>query len=91
MVALPAAELRQEFLDQHCDVLGPLAQGGQFDPDYVQPVVEVLAEAAGSDGSLQVLVGCRDDPHVHPPALVGPDGHDLSLLDHVQQLGLGLE
>ena len=37
---------REEALDQHRDVLAPLAQRGHVERDHVQPVEEVLAEAA---------------------------------------------
>jgi len=39
----------------------PLAQGRHRDPDHVQPVIQILAELAGSDGLLQVAIAGGDD------------------------------
>ena len=57
----------------------------------VQPIVEVLAEAALGHLLGQVAVGGRDDAHVHPRRPLGADRVDLALLQRAQQLDLHVE
>src|SRR5438874_5492238 len=82
---------REEVLDEDRHVLHPLAERGQHDRDDVQPVVEILAEAAAPHLALEVLVGRRDDADVHPDGAVAADALELALLQHAQDLGLRLE
>ncbi len=88
-VLLPV--LLEEVLHQQRDVVLALAQRRQVHGDDVQPVVEVLAEAALVDHRAQVDVGRRDDAHVDLDRLDAAEAHELALLDHAQQLGLRLE
>ena len=76
--------------DQRRDVVLPLAQRRQVDVDDVQPVVEVLAEAALVHHLLEVAVGGRDDARVDADRLHAAEPHELALLHHAQQLGLRL-
>ena len=80
--------LRQEVLDEERDVRAPLAQRGQRDRDHVEPVEEVLAEAALAHLLLEVAVGGRHDPHVDRHRLGAADAQDLPLLQDAQQLHL---
>ena len=57
-------ERREEVAGQRAQVLGPLAERRQLDRHHVEPVVEVLAEAARRDRVLEVAVRGRDDAHV---------------------------
>ena len=43
--------------------------GGELDRDHVEPVVEILAEAALGDRALEVAVGGGDDAHVDADGL----------------------
>ena len=79
------------MLDEERHVLHPLAERGQHDRDDVQPVVEILAEAAALHLALEVLVGRCDDADVHPDGAVAADALELALLQHAQDLGLRLE
>ena len=58
------AELREHVLGERHDVLGARAQRRQIEVDDVEPVVEVLAEAAVGEHRLEVLVRRGDDAHV---------------------------
>jgi hypothetical protein len=75
-------------LAQRRQVIAALAQGRHQDLDHVQPVVQVLAEAAGLHVGGQVLVGGADHAHVHRLFLGGAERAHLPLLDGAQQLGL---
>ena len=79
---------RQEVLGQRQDVLGAVAQRRQVDVDDVQPVEQVLAEAAVRQALFQILVGGGDDAHVDLLAARRPQRPDLALLQDAQQLGL---
>ena len=57
-------EAAQEALGQGEQILGTLAQGRQVDPDHVETKVEILAEAAGGDLLVEVLVRRRHDASV---------------------------
>ena len=80
--------LLEEVHGQQRDVLGPLAQRGQVDPDHVEPVEQVGAESALLDLILQDLVGGRDDPDVDLERLRPADALELPGLEHAEQLGL---
>ena len=84
-------ELLQEMAGQQLDVLAPLAQRGQVQRHDVDPVEQVLAEAARADQGGQVLVGGGDDAHVHRDALGPADPLEGAFLDHPQDLGLGFQ
>ena len=54
----------------------------------VEPIVQVLAEAALADQLFQVLVRGRDDAHVDLHRLAGADALEGHFLQDAQQLGL---
>ena len=80
--------LRDEVIDEHRDVLAPLAQRRNVDRDDVQPVVEILLEPAVGDHLPQVAVGRGDHPHVDLLRALGAERLELALLQHAQQLRL---
>src|SRR5207244_5825946 len=59
--------------------------------DDAEAVVEILAEAAGPHGGLEVLVGGGDEADVDADGGVAPDALDLLLLARAEQLRLGVE
>ena len=73
------------------NVLAPLAQRWHGDREDVQPVVEVLAEAALADLVLELAVGRGDQPHVHLDRPVAADALELALLEHPQELRLQVQ
>jgi hypothetical protein len=83
--------LLQERARQHRDVLAPLAQRRQAQADHVQPVEQVLAEAAGAHALLEVLVRRRDHAHVALQGLVATDAVELAVRQHAQQPRLQVE
>ena len=70
------------------DVAPPLAQGRDAQGDHVQPVVEVLAEAAARGRIAEIDLGRRDHAQVEPPPFVGAERLDLAGLEHAQELDL---
>ena len=80
----------QEVVHQQRDVLAPLAQRRKLNRDDVQPVVEVLAEAALAHHGGQVGIGCGQDAHIGPDRFRPAQTHEGAFLDHTQQLGLRL-
>lgn len=81
----------EEVAGQKRDVPAALPQRRQVDGHHAQPVVEVLAEPALLDETLQPLVARRHQPHVHRDILVAADPGDLPLLQSPQELGLQIE
>src|SRR5437660_5133036 len=47
-----------QILDEQRDVVGSVAERGDFDGKDIQPVVKVLAELSLRDGALQVAIAC---------------------------------
>ena len=76
------------MLGEHADVLAALAQRRHGDRDDVEPIVEVLAEAALADQGCQVAVGGRDHAYVDRRRLGGAEPPDLAALERAQQLDL---
>src|SRR5712691_9087382 len=62
--AVLGREQRDEVLDEGGEVLFPLPEGRHLDGDDGEPVEEILAEAAGRDLLLEVLVGGGEHAHV---------------------------
>ena len=76
------------MIDQERDVFQPLAQGGHFDRDDVEPVEEVFAEPAGGDGLGEIHVGGGDDAAVGLDRVGAADALEPAVLEHAQELGL---
>src|SRR5947208_3606964 len=67
-----------QILDEQGDVVGSVAERGDFDGKDIQPVVKVLAELSLRDGALQVAIACGQDAHVHGKRPVASDPLELS-------------
>src|SRR5262249_25235137 len=65
-----------------------LAQGRHDDLDHVQPIVEVVAKAAGRHGLFQVLVGGGQDPHIDLDGGAASQAGELAVLEDMQELAL---
>ena len=81
----------EQMAGKRRDVALPVAQRRDRDVDDVEPVIEVLAEAAGGDLLAEAPVGRGDDAHVDGERAGAADALDFAGLDRAQQLGLGLE
>src|SRR5262249_39999175 len=87
-LALLGGEASEEMPDQFGDILRPLGEGRDADREYVQPIEQILAEAAGFHIGDEVAVGGGDDPHVDLYRPARADRLDLVSLDRAQQLHL---
>src|SRR5262249_661221 len=77
-----------EVRDQRRNVVLALAERRHHDAHYVEPVEEVLAEAAALYYGLEVLVGRGDHPDADGMGLGRADRPDFLLLQDAQELGL---
>ena len=91
LLVQPLVVLLDEVQGEGGDVGCAVAQRGQADGDHREPVVEVLAEAAGLDLGVEVPVGGGNQPHVHPCGLDAADPLELTLLEGAEQLHLHLD
>jgi hypothetical protein len=83
----------QKKVRQQQDIRFALPQRRHVDGKHVQPVIQVAAEGILLHGLLQVLVGGRDDAHVHLEGPVPADPLEFPLLQNAQQphLHVGLD
>src|SRR4029077_9314028 len=65
-----------------------LAQRGQQNGYHINAVIEVLAEAPGSDHFLEVFVGGGNEPEIDFLGRLAPDTRHRPILQHAQQLAL---
>jgi hypothetical protein len=83
--ASPNTPLRSCSLDEdtheRLDLVQALAQGGDLEPDAVQPEVEVLAKRSVLDHGVEVAVRCSHEANVDPHVGRGPDAADPLGLD----------
>ena len=85
-----AAELREERVREQRNVDGALAQRRQHDADRVDPIEEVVAEAAVAHRRREVLVRRGDDARVHLDLLRPAHAEKGALLECAEQLPLHL-
>ena len=83
-----AVHAAEEVVHQQGDVVDPLAERRNADRQHVEPVEQVLAEAAGGGQRFQVLVGGGDEADVGVDRGVAADALELLFLQQPQQLGL---
>ena len=70
-------------------VLAPPPQRRNADREHVQPIEQILAEAALAHQLDEVAVGGGNDAHVNLDGLASADRIDLAMLDGAQELRLG--
>src|SRR5205814_8569297 len=87
-LSAPLEELLREMLDQFEDIVTPLPERRNGERDYLQPEVQVLAKCAGPHGTLEVVIGRRNDAHVGSNHLVAANALDLLGLDRAKQFRL---
>ena len=78
-----------KLLEQEHHVAAPLAQGGHLDGNRVQPIKQILAEAAVTDGLRHVDVRGRHDAHISLAHVTRPHTDVFPRLQHTQQTSLG--
>jgi hypothetical protein len=81
-------ELRDKLPYHARDDAGPLAQGRQAEAHYVQPIVQILTESAGSHLGLQDAIRRGNHAGADRLRFVAADRLKHSFIDGTQQLGL---
>src|SRR5579862_18793 len=81
----------QKEIDQQRNIFSALAEGREFDGDYVQPIKKIFAEATIAYSLAQVYVGGGDDAHVHLYFLHSTEMHELAILQDTKYLGLRVQ
>src|ERR1700687_1570580 len=79
------------MFDERGNVFAAVAQRGQLDAEYVEPVKKIGAERTLIDHVFEILVGGGHAPKVDFDNLIAADTGDLALLQYAQQIGLGLQ
>src|SRR5690606_14502844 len=71
-------------------VVPAIAERGDLDLEHIEPIVEVLAEPARGDRSLEIGVRGREHPNIAAQRLAAADPLEAALLQDPQELDLGL-
>ena len=79
---------RQEVVGEDRDFFTALTQRRHLDRHDVQPEEEILAELTVRHRALEVAVGGGDDPDVDVHVVLAAEPRELTVLEHLQQLGL---
>ena len=66
----------------------PVAERWDSELDHLQPVIQVLAEVPVPHHLLEVAVGGGEDAHVGVNRTIASKARELTVLQHVQDLGL---
>jgi hypothetical protein len=82
------AELRTEVLGQERNVSRPFAQGRHADREYVQAVVQILAERAVRDQFIEIHVCRGDQAEINRHGMRTAHAVNDAFLEHPQQLDL---
>src|SRR5690606_32472687 len=86
--ALLFARAIDEVLDEHGDVIPPLAEGRDDDRHHVEAEEEVVTEPPGLDLPFELLVGGGDDTDIDLDRALAADGGDEPLLQDAEDLRL---
>jgi hypothetical protein len=82
------AELAHEMIGKEQHVLAPLAERGQMNPEHRDTIVQVFAEPALGDRTLEVAVGGGNETDVGLERRSAADPLVLPFLQDAKQLGL---
>src|ERR1700722_9899508 len=83
-----AGEHIHKMLDQQWQILSPLTQRRHRDGEDVQAIKQIFPELTFRYHLSQIVMGCRDQPHVGMDGLPAPQALELMLLYNAQQLRL---
>src|SRR5271163_2472117 len=74
--------------EQRGDVFPAIAERGQLEMNYVQAVVQILAEAALADQRQELNVGCSNDADINFELFRAAEAHEFALLNDAEKFGL---
>src|SRR5439155_9502716 len=78
----------EKLVRQVEDAISSLPEGRQGDPEFIQTVIDILAEPASPHLSVEGDIGGGDDSHIHADRPLAAEWLDLSLLQRTQELRL---
>src|SRR5262245_46538954 len=78
----------QKMLREQGDIFSSFTERRKVQGNDIDPVIQILAELSFADELFEILVGSRDDTHVHFNGLYPTDSCEFPLLKDPQQLGL---
>ena len=81
----------EEVAGEDGDIGFDFAEGGGFEADDVEAVVEVLAEIAIPDGAFEVAISCGDNADIDFDGFMGTDAFDFAFLESAEDFGLSGE
>jgi hypothetical protein len=76
------------MLDEHGNVVTPLAQRRQFDGKHIQAIEQVFAEFLFGNVLVQIAIGRGDDTHVDMQSSDSAQPFKLAILQYTQEFGL---
>src|ERR1700758_3158388 len=80
--------LVEEMPEQERNFRGPLPKGRNVNRKYIQSIVEILAQAAGFHGLLNLTVGRGEHSHVNANHVAPAEPRVLMVLKNMQELRL---
>ncbi len=86
----PVSEHVHKISHQQSQVFGALAQRRNRNWKHVQAIIQILPELVLRHHLSQVVMGCRDQPHVGANRLPAAQALEFMFLQHAQQLRLQL-
>src|SRR5205814_1332149 len=86
----PLRELLHQEVNEERYIVAPLPKRGEVDREYVEPIVQIVAERFLLGRSEQVAVGCGNDAHVHTDRSGPAHAVEFALLQDPLQLHLRL-
>src|SRR5208282_2607395 len=79
-----------ELFGQQQHILDPVAQWRKFERHNVQPVIQVSAQSALSDGALKLTIGGGQNPHIDRNLPSASKPRNLLIFENAKQFGLHL-
>lgn len=76
------------MFDQQGNIFAAFAQGGQAQANHIQSMEQVFTEQTLFDAFFQILMGSRDDTHIHFNRLMTADAVELAITQNTQQARL---
>src|SRR5262249_4485073 len=89
--SIGCSHLPGEMLDQHADVLPPLAKRRQKKREHEHSMKQILPKLALAHLRFKVTMSGDDDAHIHDNCTIASNALDLTFFEHAQQFRLHSE
>src|SRR4029453_16694095 len=87
---MATGELTNEMLNKQGNIVGSVAQWWHRNRKHVQAVVQIHSKSTFRCHALEILVGCRQYPHINSSGLRASERRNRTFLECTQELGLQL-